>query len=229
MADILHAALERSGLYQHHTGGGFMAYCFHSPTYAEGGPYIICTDSDGMLPESTDWAVAVCTDSDTLFSVASDDPDCEGISLKARLLTMADRVRDHIAITMKGQGAPDWHGIASKLEEMGRRIAEAEIFQVLGPLGFEWEVGGGGSLFLSYYAPSGAHVWITHGGGIGEPESDSWMLCAYPGEWDGDNDSLLVDATFNPSDGYDSTDGHTLDSWAMKAIAAVNAWKGGAA
>lgn len=54
-------------------------------------------------------------------------------------------------------------------------------------LGFEPEIGGGGALFLSRYWKGGAYVWVTDRGGLGLPQAHSWIVCAYPPEWDGES------------------------------------------
>jgi hypothetical protein len=71
---------------------------------------------------------------------------------------------------------------------------EPNIFDIL-PAGFEPELAGGGCTVASRYWPNGPHVWATCLDGGGLPTVDNWIVCTYPADWDGDQETILVQFT----------------------------------
>jgi hypothetical protein len=64
--------------------------------------------------------------------------------------------------------------------------AECEAVRFAKRNGFGDEVGGGGAVFLSRYFVDGSHVYITDGDGSGLPTNESFCVCYYPPNWDGE-------------------------------------------
>lgn len=74
-------------------------------------------------------------------------------------------------------------------DDVGPQEAQAICLalNVLDPLGFRPEIGGGGSIFLSRYFDSGRYIWATGSEGQGVPALCDFLVCAYPPDDEGES------------------------------------------